>query len=98
MGHWLGVKVYTDASEAWGCSAFCELHWLQFEWPPRLSSLSIAVKQMLPDGPATACFGHQWSGKVLELVDNDAVIEVLKITYSKDLHLINLIRVLIFCM
>ena len=42
---------------------------------------------MFPDGLAAACFGHQWSGKVLKLVDYEAVIKVLKVTYSKDLHL-----------
>ena len=59
--------------------------------------MSIAVKEMFPVVLAAACFGHQWSGKIVEfVVDNEAVVEVLKATYSKDLHLMHLIRVLIF--
>ena len=44
-----------------------------------------------------ACFGRQWSGKVAEfIVDNEAVVEVLKATYSKDFHLMHLVKLLVF--
>ena len=91
------LTVYSDASGSWGCGAFCEHCWFQLEWPPRLSPLSIAVKEMFPVIIAAACFGRQWSGKVIEfVVDNEAVVEVLKATYSRDLHLMHLIRLLVF--
>ena len=92
------LMVYSDASGSWGCGAFyAEHHWFQLEWPPRLSSLSIAVKEMLPVIIAAACFGREWSGKVIEfVVDNEAAVEVLKATYSRDLHLMHLIRLLVF--
>ena len=52
---------------------------------------------MLPVIIAAACFGHEWSGKVIEfVVDNKTVVEVLKATYSRDLHLMHLIRLLVF--
>ena len=52
---------------------------------------------MVPVIIAAACFGHEWSGKVIEfVVDNEAVIAVLKATYSRDLHLMHLIRLLLF--
>ena len=63
---------------------------------PRLSSLSIAVKEMLLVIIAAACFGREWSGKVIEFVDNEAMVAVLKTTYSRDLHLMHLIRLLVF--
>ena len=38
-----------------------------------------------------------WSGKIVEsIVDNKAVVEVLKVIYCNDLHFMDLIRVLIF--
>ena len=54
------LMVYSDASGSWGCGAFYEHHWFQLEWPPRLSSLSIAVKEMVPVIIAAACFGREW--------------------------------------
>lgn len=47
---------------------------------------------MFPVVLAAACFGPLWSGKVIEfVVDNEAVVEVLKATYSKDFHLMHFI-------
>ena len=38
-----------------------------------------------------------FSGKVVQfVVDNKAVVEVIRATYSKDLHLMHLIRLLVF--
>ena len=46
---------------------------------------------------AAAIFGHQWRNQLVEFkVDNMAVVHVLNNTYSKDLHLMHLIRVLVF--
>ena len=46
---------------------------------------------------AAATFGHQWAGKVIQfVVDNMAVVDVIKATYSKDLHMMHLIRLLVF--
>ena len=72
------AMVYSDASVSWGCGAFYKCHWFQLEWPPRLSSLSITVKEMFPFIIAAACFGHQWSGKVIEfVVDNEEHRQVI---------------------
>ena len=46
---------------------------------------------------AAATFRQGWKGKVVQLVvDNEAVVEVIKATYSKELHLMHLIRLLVF--
>ena len=91
------LQVLSDASGSWGCGAFQDPLWLQLQWTPRLQLLSIAVKELIPVVLAAATFGHQWSGKVVEfVVDNAAVVEVIKATYSKELHLMHLIRLLVF--
>ena len=91
------LHVYSDASGSWGCGAYQDPHWLQLKWTPRLQHLSIAIKELIPVVLAAATFGHQWSGKVVQfVVDNAAVVEVIKATYSKELHLMHLIRLLVF--
>ena len=91
------LQTWSDASGSWGCGAFQGPLWLQLQWTPKLQHLSIAIKELIPVVLAAATFGHQWSGKVVEfIVDNEAVVEVINATYSKDLHLMHLIRLLVF--
>ena len=67
------------------------------EMDPRLQHLSIAIIELIPVVLATATFGHQWSGKVVQfVVDNALVVEVIRATYSKELHLMHLIHLLVF--
>ena len=90
-------QVYSDASGSWGCGAYQDPYWFQLEWSPRLLQLPIAVKQLIPVVLAAATFGHRWSGKGVKFVmDNAAVVEVIKVTYSKELHMMHLIRLLVF--
>ena len=59
--------------------------------------MSVAVKELISVVLAAATFGHPWSGKVVEfVVDNAAVVEVIKATYSKELYLVHLICLLVF--
>ena len=52
---------------------------------------------MIPLVMAAALFGRHWGGKLVEfVVDNAAVVAILKATYSKDLHLMHLVCVLVF--
>ena len=91
------LEVYTDASGTWGCGAFLDPMWFQLQWSDRLIPLPIAVKEMFPVVLAAATFGHQWAGKVIQfVVDNMAVVDVIKATYSKDLHMMHLIRLWYF--
>lgn len=91
------LQVYSDASGSWGCGAFLDPLWFHIEWPARLQPLSIAVKELCPVVLAAAIFGQRWAGKVVQfVVDNEAVVEVIKATYSKDLHMMHLIRLLVF--
>ena len=91
------LEVYTDASGTWECGAFLDPMWLQLQWSDRLNPLSIAVKEMFLVVLAAATFGHLWAGKVIQfVVDNMAVVDVINATYSKDLHMMHLIRLLEF--
>jgi len=88
------LQVYSDAS---GCAAVVTPHWLQLCWTPRLSHLSIAIKELIPVVLAAASFGNQWAGKVVQfVVDNKAVVDVLNSTFCSDTHLMHLIRLLVF--
>jgi len=78
------LKVWSDASGSWGCGAYCELGWFQLKWPSKLSTLFIAIKEMIPVVMAAALFGRHQGGKIVEfVVDNAAVVAVLNATYSK---------------
>ena len=57
----------------------------------------IAVKELFPVVIATAIYGNQWSGKLVQFkVDNLAVVQVLQATYSQEPHLMHLVRLLVF--
>ena len=91
------LQVYSDASGSWGCAAIQDHHWLQLKWTPKFQNLSIAIKELIPVVLAAATFGYQWSGKVVQfVVDNSAVVEVVKSTYSKEPHMMHLIHLLVF--
>ena len=91
------VNVFSDASGSWGCGAYWGSQWFHFPWPPCLQSLPIATKELIPVVVAAAIFGHHWHGQIAKFtVDNMAVVHVLKATYCKDLHIMHLIRILVF--
>ena len=90
-------NVVSDASGTWGCGAYWDEKWFHFQWPSILQSLNIAIKELIPVVVAATSFGNQWQGKLIQFtVDNMAVVHVLNSTYSKDPHLMHLIRILVF--
>ena len=90
------IQVWSDASGQWGCGAHCLPQWFVFEWTPRLITKSIQVKEMFPV-VAAALFGRQWRGKVVQfIVDNKAVVDILKDGYSREPHLMHMVRMLVF--
>ena len=87
----------SDASGSWGCSAYWGSQWFQLQWPAGFQPLSIAIKELIPVVIAAALFGRQWQGHLVQMVvDNMSVVQVLNSTYSKDPHLMHLIRILVF--
>ena len=46
---------------------------------------------------AAAIFGRQWQGHLIQFsVDNMSVVHILNSTYSKDPHLMHMVRVFVF--
>ena len=88
---------FSYASGSWGCGAFWEYQWFHLKWPVNFQLLSIAIKEFIPVVLAAAIFGRQWQGHLIQFsVDNMSVVHVLNSTYSKDPHLMHMVRVLVF--
>ena len=91
------IIVISDVSGSWGCGAFYSSFWFNMTWPSQAQEFSIAVKELFPVVIAAAIYGKYWSGQLVQFsVDNAAVVHVLKATYSRESHLMHLIRVLVF--
>ena len=95
----IGTSVISDAS-GWGCGAFNTSTgaWFQLEWPASWTTVSIAVKEMIPVIIATALWGSLWSQyRVNILSDNTSVDSVITSRTSKDSpHMAHLLRCLFF--
>ena len=79
------------------CGTVQDLHWLQLEWPPSLQLISIAVKKLIPVVLAMATFRRSWPGIYNQfVVDNEAVVSILNSIYCSDVHMIHLVRLLMF--
>ena len=86
----------SDGSGNWGCGAYWTSSWFQIKWTPRLQPCSIQVKELIPVVVAAALYGKEWKGKVVEFViDNMAVVEIVRSGYSREAHLMHLIRLLV---
>ena len=90
-------NIFSDASGSWGCEALWGFQWFHFKWPAQFCPFSIAIKKLIPVVVAAAVFGSQWKGRLIQFsVDKMAVVHILNTTYSKDIHLMYLIRILVF--
>ena len=67
------------------------------QWSDKVRDMSIVVKELIPVLIATIIWGPELSGKrVLSNCDNAAVVAVLNSRYSREKHLIHLLRCLFF--
>ena len=90
-------RVFSDASGSWGCGAFWQDRWCQLQWNACFRDEDIAVKELVPVLVASALWGHNWRGKVVLFVsDNAAVVSILNSGYSRDKTLMHLLRCLFF--
>ena len=91
------VLVFSDASGSWGCGAYCGQNWFSLRWPLELQNTSIQVKELVPVVIAAALYGKGWAGKVVKfMVDNSAVVDIIRAMYSREPHLMHLVRLLVF--
>ena len=70
---------------------------MSVEWNACFRDEDIAVKELVPVLVASALWGHNWRGKVvLFVLDNAAVVSILNSGYSRDKTLMHLLRCLFF--
>ena len=89
--------LFTDAAGAVGCGAWSGSHWFQYLWPEVFAERSIAAKELLPIVSACIVWGPNWRHQcILAHYDNQSVVDVVNSGYSKDAHLMHLLRSFFF--
>ena len=71
------IKVWSDVSGTWGCTAVWNGKWFQISWKdhPEFMDTSIVAKEMLPIAVAAAIWGKEQRGCTVEFnCDNEAVV------------------------
>ena len=87
----------SDALGAWGCGAYSDSQWFQFQWTDACGSRSIAFKELLPIVLAISAWGPMWRGYLVQCrCDNEAVVHILASRYAKCNDLMHLLRCLFF--
>ena len=75
----------------------CLLNWLLLKWPPELQDASIQFQELVPVVIAAALYGKNWRDQLVVFsVDNQAVVDIINKTHSKESHLMHLVRLLVF--
>lgn len=91
------ITIQTDASGSWGCGAFHNGQWLQWQWPPSWLTIPIMVKELVPIVLACAAWGPSLQQKVvLFQCDNMAVVAAVQKGSARDDHVMHLLRSLWF--
>ena len=87
----------TDESGTWGCGAYSDSQWFQFQWTEECIPRGIAFKELLPIVLAVAAWGHTWHGSLIQCrCDNETVVQVLGSRYSRCGDLMHLLCCLFF--
>ena len=93
--HSPAVVVTSDASGEWGCGAWSQEHWFQFQWPELAKDHHIAFKELFAVLLACVLWGGSWSRcRVLARCDNQAAVHAMTNRSCKDKYLL---RCLFFC-
>ena len=89
--------IQTDASGSWGCGAFFQGRWLQWQWPAQWVPLNIMAKEMVPIVLSCSVWGPLLAKhSVLFECDNSSVVAALLNGTAKDNAVMHLLRVLWF--
>ena len=97
LEHSISQHVCSDASGVYGCGAWWQSRWFQFQWPHNFIQQPIATKELLPIVLACLVWGKLWRNQgILVHSDNEAVVAVINSGYSKDSSLMQLLRCLFF--
>ena len=87
-----------DPSGTFGCGAYSENRWLQYQWPIEMEAWSIAVKELIPTVMALILLGQYWSGNVVLIQCNNRVVHggCVELGLYKRRHINALFAVYIF--
>ena len=91
------VTVTSDASGSWGCGAWSDKSWFQWQWPPEAQELHISFKELFAGLLACVAWGARWKGrKVRWQCDNQAAVHAARSRTCRDQAMMHLIRGLVF--
>jgi len=78
------LVIQTDALGSWGCGAFFQGKWLQWEWPPDWMAVGIMAKELTPIILSCAVWGKllSWQ-RVLFQCDNQSVVTAIQRDHQK---------------
>ena len=111
LGEWNGVSllqmadyplppqytIQTDASGTWGCGAYFQGRWLQWQWPQEWLPSTIMAKELVPIVLSCAVWGPLLNRKtVLFQCDNTGVVAAVQKGSAKEATVSYLLRVLWF--
>ena len=101
--HWSGdtqspdVIIQIDASGLWGCEAFHQGRWLQWEWTHEWTSVGIMAMELTPIILSCVVWGRALQRqKVLFQCDNSSVVASIHKRSCKDLQVMHLLHTLTF--
>ena len=73
------VVIQTDASGSWGCAAYCEGRWLQWEWLTEWANESTMAKELVPIVFSCVVWGRSLAHRVILFqCDNTGVVSAIK--------------------
>ena len=91
------VEVTSDASGRWGCGAWTQQSWFQFQWPEPARVHHITFKELFAVVLAYVIWGGRWCGtRVRCQCDNQAAVCALMSRSCRDPSLMHLLRCLFF--
>lgn len=92
------VTVTSDASGEWGCGAWSQRTWFQFQWPAERRYHHIAFKELFAILLSCTTWGVGWRGtRVRARCDNQAAVHAIAARSCRDKAMMHLLRCLFFC-
>ena len=89
--------IQTDASGNWGCGAFFDQKWFQWQWPHDGFNVSIMAKELVPIAFSCAVWGPRLAkSKVLVQCDNLSLVTAISRGSSRDKDVMRLLRCMWF--
>ena len=91
------ATIQTDASGLWGCGAFFQGKWLQWQWSCDWASIGIMAKELTPIILSCAAWGNTLRRqRVLFQCDNKSMVASFQKGSCRDQQVMHLLRTLTF--